>query len=175
MSVIPDLSWVDRVYALVRDELPGGRVVAPGVSLLVLLAVAVWAGGYVWRGLVTPLMEVTSGVGLTVPAAGQLIGVGVVVVAMIGLAAIFQVQVGRLRRGMGALLNMVESSFTIQDAIVNGLPKDLDALKKRIVDLESHTDIHSLRKFLTDRFIQRELAIRGLKEVGENLKSGDVD
>ncbi len=152
MSVIPDLSWVDRVYALVRDELPGGRVVAPGVSLLLLLAVAVWAGGHVWRGLVTPLMEVTSGVGLTMPATGPLIGAGVVMGGIVGLAALFQVQVGRLRRDMRTTREMVESSFTIQDAIVNGLPKDIGALQKRITDLESHTDIHGLRKLLAERY-----------------------
>jgi hypothetical protein len=90
---------------------------------------------------------------------------------LVGALAVIQLQIRSIRRTL-------RSTLTIQAAIIEGLPKDLDALKKRILDLESHTDIHGLQALLVQRLIEDRQddspSLRGLRKA-LNLRSEGED
>lgn len=84
---------------------------------------------------------------------------------------VLQIQLRRIRRDL-------QSSLVIQTAIIEGLPEDLEALKKRIQDLESHTDLHGIKALLAQRFMagrQRAAAdnLEGLQRAINTRSEGE--
>jgi hypothetical protein len=66
--------------------------------------------------------------------------------------------------------------MVVQAAIIEGLPQDLDALKKRIAELESQSTMKALEELLVQRAMANQpnalpAALEGLRRAGTS-KSG---
>lgn len=142
----PNLVPVPELYRWLRDEVPGGRFVAPSVAWAGIGTLLLFAARYWWAAFFRPLFDLVGGQPISQPSIAQaIIALGIAVIALIVLG-VLQIQIRRIRRDL-------QSSLVIQTAIIEGLPKDLETLKKRIQDLESHTDLHGIKALLAQRFM----------------------
>lgn len=168
----PNLVPVPELYRWLRDDVPGGHFVAPllayaGIGTLLLIAARYW-----WVALLRPLLDLVGGQPISTPSVAQAIVAAAIALVALAVIGLLQIQIRKIRRDL-------HSALVVQTAIIEGLPKDLETLKKRILDLESHTDIHGLQALLIQRFLAgregaAKASLEGLRRAA-NLRSEGED
>lgn len=106
---------------------------------------------------VRPVIDMTKGQPISWPSLLQVLAACVITAVAFGIVGALQAQIYRLRRDL-------HTSLVIQTAVIEGLPKNLNELTKRIGELEARNDIHGLRELLTQRGSRQRSALASLDE-----------
>lgn len=142
-----DLSQFPReTYALVEEKTPFGKVLAPLLLTVLVLAGLVMGGKVFFNELLRPIAARLTALSLAPGWLPYLVG-GTLAIAL--TLALYAIVAGRVKR--------VNSKVEVMEREIEQLRLHLELLKgltTRIEKLEHHTDISGLEALLAERFFE---------------------
>jgi hypothetical protein len=137
---LSDVLSVPAFYRWFRDEFPGGKIAAPVVVWVAIIAFLTLAGGIIWNGLGSPLTNYVRGVTPSIPI-GQTIVAVTLVAVFVGAITWLMLRVNRLVKRIDAgahVMAALAHSANTEVPRVDTRIDELDArLTKRIEALEA--------------------------------------